>query len=159
MKAGELCRSLFGALALMALFVDGSLAIHGSARALPFPDGTRVYPGDQGSRIEYCPDNTCTVFSAVGSAVLDRLSQYAFLYLYEHGDFYALEAFRAQVAQSEVTAIVREAGCESGSGDGDRSSAIDCALMQLERLGGVSVYGVRLDENGRWRFPVEKPRR
>jgi hypothetical protein len=93
--------------------------------------------------LEYCPDNTCEVFSS-HSVRSEVLKDFALMYLYGVSDYTYLREFQAKdLGPLAATAAARyRTGCARAT---PRTNAA-CVAAQIARKYAVTVQFVRYDE-------------
>jgi hypothetical protein len=95
--------------------------------------------------VEYCPDNTCEVFSAAerDSSSIQKLTNFAYIYLYYVSDYIYLEDFRdkGNVYINNIVDINAE-GCPIEK----EADKIKCTIRKLFSKNGIEIKFIRYDE-------------
>jgi hypothetical protein len=79
----------------------------GSRRALQGELGASVTFKDARNRsVEYCPDNTCDVFTMRGAGDTGALSDFAFMYLFFVSEYGALEDFKHSSRADRLATVI-----------------------------------------------------
>jgi hypothetical protein len=102
--------------------------------------------GDEIS-IEFCPDNTCDLFTASKGVSLESLKDFAYLYIYFFSDYYELEKWRGNKEPGLIAKQILSKPNYQVCGKETDEDAARCVLRQLGQKGQVKLYFVRYDEN------------
>lgn len=110
--------------------------------------GIQVKIGDEIS-IEFCPDNTCDLFTGSKGVSLESLKDFAYLYIYFFSDYYQLEKWRGSKEPRLIAKqILSKPNYQVCKMENDEDAA-RCVLRQLAQKGQIKLYFVRYDENTR----------
>jgi len=102
------------------------------------------------SLVEYCPDNTCDRFEAKGPKSLALLHDFAYLYLYAHGQYLYLADFKASPSAYASEVVGRHSSSCLGAAV---PANVTCVLKLLQRQLGITYAFVRYDEGHRCTVP------
>jgi hypothetical protein len=97
--------------------------------------------------VEYCPDNTCEVFTAPRPADIREIEDFAYVYLFTKSTYSNLQEFRQRGRSGRVGAVLDRysAGCQQIQAQ----EAARCVLSRLAAKYEIRVEFVRYDEGGR----------
>jgi hypothetical protein len=111
----------------------------------------KLHQSPRSSTVEYCPDNTCDSFEAKGADSLALLHDFAYLYLYAHGQYLYLAEFKATTGAPYVSAVASRyaSSCPVTSSSG----TVECVLKLLQGRLGITYAFVRYDEGHRCVVP------
>lgn len=130
------------------------LLLHISAAAeMPIASGGPAVAVKQGGRlVEYCPDNTCEVFSLRSGKATGALTDFTLAYLYAVSDYIYLEEFQSRTDLQEVAQLLRryEANCPQPT----QKAAARCVAARLAAKHSIRVTFVRFDEGRKYSEPV-----
>ena len=103
--------------------------------------------GTNNNVIEYCPDNTCDVFSSPEEDQPEGVADVTLIYLYFVSDYIYLDSWRTNLDIGRVRAVLdRNAGeCPTD----DQSALVECVLTTLSERARVEIRFVRYDEADR----------
>ncbi len=96
--------------------------------------------------IEYCPDNTCQLFTAKKSVTEKELKDFVYLYMYFFSDFNSLKEWRTKANSVET---LRGIFNESGNLRCTSKVEVDiarCILKKLSTEKKIQIYDIRYDE-------------
>ncbi len=118
-----------------------------------FPDMISVSSTAGHIVVEYCPDNTCEVFTAAGPADIQEIQDFAYVYLFTKSTYNYLQQFRQRGRSGRVGAVLDRysAGCQQVQAQ----EAARCVLSRLAAKYEIRVEFVRYDEGGRHAGLVE----
>ncbi len=113
-----------------------------------FPDSVHVFSD---KKIEFCPDNSCDVFSASEHIDADVFGDVVFLYLYCQSDFYVLKTWRGESSVRNMVDTIVSKYMPHHQCDKGRVSAehVSCLLHELMHDYGIEVLYGRYDESTR----------
>lgn len=121
--------SEFDALSELSKYLGGSISIE-------VKDGM--------TRLSYCPDNTCDIFTRPADGDVDTLIEFTYLYYVFVLSYYydEVEAFRENQQVAQVRRLLEEnaTGCEQGMDD------IPCVLLSMAETGKIGLLFYRFDE-------------
>ena len=112
-----------------------------------FPSDIQIIEKDELTVVEYCPDNTCEVFTVVGPADAYDVQDFAYAYLLTASTYYYLESFQKDIRSESTAAVVKRhsAHCPEGS----IADAARCIMARLGAKYVIRVEFVRFDEGER----------
>ena len=114
--------------------------------------GPLVSVKNNGRLVEYCPDNTCEVFSVRSGKERAALADFALAYLYSVSGYVYLEEFQARTDFHEVSQLLMryKANCPQL---GQREAA-RCVAARLATKHPIRVTFVRYDERRKYSMPI-----
>jgi hypothetical protein len=142
---------MYRTLAPFALLLFAGIAA-AEERHLTQAVGPVVSVKNKGQVVEYCPDNTCEVFSLGPKGTSAVLRDFALAYLYSVSGYVYLADFQSRTDLPEVAALLvrYQDKCPQTA----RKAAVHCVAAHLARTHPVRVSFVRYDERRRHVVPV-----
>jgi len=118
--------------------------------------GPSVSVKNNGRLVEYCPDNTCEVFSVRNGKESAALADFTLAYLYAVSDYVYLEEFQSRMDLHEVDRLLMryQADCPQLA----QRAAARCVAGHLARKYPIRVTFVRYDERRKYSEPVSLER-
>lgn len=114
--------------------------------------GPTVSLKNKGQVVEYCPDNTCEVFSLRGKGARVALYEFTLAYLYSISGYTYLADFQSRTDLPEVTDLL--ARYQVNCPQPEPKAAAHCVAALLARKQPIRVNFVRYDEGVRFTEPV-----
>ena len=109
-----------------------------------------IHMGVAGERsIEFCPDNTCDLFTANQKVSMETLEGFAYLFLYFFSDYYVLDEWRTRKESVLVARRILSKAPYQVCKIGDEEESARCLLRHLSEKNQIQLYAVRYDENTR----------
>lgn len=134
--AGPARSSEFDVLSELAKYLGGSLSID-------VKDGM--------TRLSYCPDNTCDIFTRPAERDVETLIEFTYLYYVFVLSYYyeEVEAFRENQQPDQVRRLLEEhaAGCEQAV------EYVPCVLLSMAENSEIGLKGYRFDEGSGSEWP------
>ena len=144
------CRAIFRPLIPFCLLL---LPICSLAEIPIASGGPTVSVKQSGRLVEYCPDNTCEVFSLrSGKDTASSLTDFAFAYLFAVSDYVYLAEFQSRTDLQEVTQLLRR--YKSNCPQAAQKAAARCVAAWLAAKHPIRVTFVRFDEGRKYSEPV-----
>lgn len=113
-----------------------------------FPGTIKIDETEKKS-VEFCPDNTCDLFTADEKVPFTNLEDFAYLYIYFFSDYYVLKEWRnKKVVRLSTSQILKKSNYKFCKNLNDKEMA-RCLLRHLSHNGQIKLYMVRYDENNR----------
>lgn len=113
-----------------------------------FPDS--IHMGVDGERsIEFCPDNTCDLFTANQKVPLETLEDFAYLFVYFFSDYYVLDQWRGREESMLVAGRILSKAAYHVCKMGTEEESARCLLRHLSEKNQIQLYAVRYDEKTR----------
>jgi hypothetical protein len=131
-------------------------AVSGHELATAFSDSVKVLSTASSSSVEYCPDNTCEVFSLAGSSSLEILQDFAVAWLYGVSDYLVLKPLQVEPPSSPVAAVLARYRQHCPMVPGSESAR--CVVRVLASRYAIQVAFARYDEGRRTVVPVSLAR-
>lgn len=118
-----------------------------------FTDNIRFKKNNSSISIEYCPDNTCDKFSTTLENSSQKLSDFAYLYLYYVSSYIYLKKFKNKTGKKYVSGIIKRNSdkCE----DDSEIDLAKCTLKTLAKDYSIIVTFIRFDEGGSFEIPCD----
>lgn len=115
-------------------------------------DGPSVSVKNNGRLVEYCPDNTCEVFSLRSAQASAVLADFTLAYLYAVSNYVYLEEFQSRTDLQEINRLVMryQANCPQPA----PRAAARCIAARLATIHPIRVTFVRYDERRKYSEPV-----
>lgn len=142
---------MFRSLAYLLLLLLPGIAL-AEERHITQAVGPSVFIKNKGQVVEYCPDNTCEVFSLRGKGTSGALYEFTLAYLYSVSGYTYLADFQSRTDLPEVTDLLAryQVKCPQPA----PKAAAHCVTALLARKHPIRVNYVRYDEGGRFSEPV-----
>jgi hypothetical protein len=135
---------------LLSLIGVHASAAHELVAALG-PDVAVSYKGETAT-VEYCPDNTCEVFTLKSNEPLGLVQDFAFAYLFAYSSYAYLKGFQSSPQTEPVLSVLaryRES-CSRRSSE----EAAKCVVAWVAMHHDVQAHFVRFDEGKRHSTPI-----
>ena len=113
-----------------------------------FPDSIHMGVDVQRS-IEFCPDNTCDLFTANQKVPVEILEDFAYLFLYFFSDYYVLDEWRSREESVLVARRILSKAPYQVCRIGNEEESARCLLRHLSEKNQIQLYAVRYDEKTR----------
>ncbi|MGA0611780.1 hypothetical protein [Caldimonas sp. KR1-144] len=141
-------RKIIAALAISI----ASTAVYGHELTSVFPDTVQVYTKGETTTVEYCPDNTCEVFTLSGRSASLPLQDFVLAYLYGVSDYVYLKAFQSNSSSPSVRSVLAKyrRDCPQPS----THAAARCVVTLLAKRHAIRATFVRYDEGERNVVPI-----
>lgn len=141
-------RKLLAALLLLA----APLASHAHELTSVFGDMVQVTSSRGSTTVEYCPDNTCEVFTLSGPSAALSVQDFAFAYLLGVSEYIYLESFQSNGSAPAVQAVLSRyrKHCSQQSA----RAAARCIVGVLAKQHPIRASFVRYDEGERNVVPI-----
>ena len=97
--------------------------------------------------VEYCPDNTCEVFTVAVPADIQEIQDFAFMHLFTRSPYNYLKEFRQSGRTGRLGAVLDRysAGCPQVQAQ----EAARCVMNRIAAKYEIQVEFIRYDEGGR----------
>lgn len=119
-------------------------------------DAIRMSTRGDSTIVEYCPDNTCEVFTLAGASASTPLQDFAFAYLFSISKYAYLERFQSQGTAPAVRAVL--ARYRDPCPQRSSQAAARCIVGLLARRHAIRASFVRYDEGRRNATPISLAR-
>ncbi|MGE8224371.1 MAG: hypothetical protein ACN6RK_01175 [Stenotrophomonas sp.] len=126
------------------LLLTTPLASHAHELTSTFGDTVQVTSSRGSTTVEYCPDNTCEVFTLLGPVAELTIQDFAFAYLLGVSEYIYLEAFQSSGTTPAVQAVLTRyrKHCSQQSS----RAAARCIVGFLAKRHPIQASFVRYDE-------------
>lgn len=128
------------------------MAAHGHELASAFPDNVQVSTKGTMTTVEYCPDNTCEVFTLSGRAASIPLQDFVFAYLFGVSEYVYLEPFQSNSSSPAVRTVLGR--YRSDCPQQPARAAARCVVGLLAKRHAIQANFVRYDEGQRNVVPI-----
>ena len=125
---------------------------YGHELASAFPDSVQVSSEGTTTTVEYCPDNTCEVFTLSGQSASLPLQDFAFAYLYGVSDYVYLETFQSDSSSKSVQTVLGR--YKSDCPQQPARAAARCVVGLLAERYAIQASFIRYDEGERNVVPI-----
>lgn len=112
-----------------------------------FPGLISVTSHDEETIVEYCPDNTCSVITAIGSADAQEIQDFAYVYLFTRSSYIYLKTFQQDTRSGRTQSVLDR--YSSGCPQLTAQEAARCIFSRLATKHEIRVEFVRYDEGER----------
>ena len=131
------------AFATFALFSHLSCACFGHELSDALGKDVAVSKTSKAVRVEYCPDNTCEVFSLKGKESVS-LQDFAFVYLFSVSEYIYLQRFQAEQNAPYVQSVLSKYRTECPQSS--EQVVARCVVSVLAKRYPIKASFVRYDE-------------
>ena len=151
------CRSIqvlgaMGKILAALLLLVASLDSQAHELTSTFGDTVQVTTGRSSATVEYCPDNTCEVFSLSGPSAELLIQDFAFAYLLGASEYIYLKEFQSNGGKPQAQAVLSRYR-EHCSQQSARAAA-RCIVGFLAKRHPIQASFVRYDEGERNVMPI-----
>ena len=127
-------------------------AAHGHELTSAFPDTVQVSTKGTTITVEYCPDNTCEIFTLSGQPASLPLQDFAFAYLFGVSEYVYLEPFQSNSSSLAVRTVLGRYGNDCPQQPA--RAAARCVVGLLAKRHAIQASFVRYDEGERNVVPI-----
>ncbi len=113
-----------------------------------FPEGMRIKQNKQ-QVMEFCPDNTCDAFVGGKEIPIERMMDFAYIFVYYFSDFYVLTNWRTQESSTITIKKILNKPDYKGCKRQTQKQTARCVLHLLHKENHIKLYTVRYDEKVR----------
>ena len=127
-------------------------AAYGHELTSAFPDNVQVSSEGATTTVEYCPDNTCEVFTLSGKSASLPLQDFALAYLFGVSEYVYLEPFQSSSSSLAVRTVLGR--YKSDCPQQPARAAARCVVGLLAKRHAIQASFVRYDEGERNVVPI-----
>ncbi|MFC5577018.1 hypothetical protein ACFPOA_03180 [Lysobacter niabensis] len=139
---------------ILAALLLSVVSLTSNAHELTSALGDSVQVSSKGSSttVEYCPDNTCEVFTLSGASTSLPIQDFAFVYLFGVSEYIYLEPFQSNESSPAVQTVL--ARYRSDCPQQSARTAARCIVSLLAKRHAIQASFVRYDEGERNVVPI-----